>query len=75
LIDLARVGTDGALLWDDNSEVEDGVSDLNSRDFLLEDFATLPCTVSHYRSADKSLARKGRKQAAPVQSVKGRVMD
>ena len=29
----------------------------------------------NYRGADKSLARPGRKQAAPVNSVKGRGMD
>jgi len=28
-----------------------------------------------YRAADKSLARSGRKQAAPVKSVMGRRMD
>jgi len=31
--------------------------------------------TSPYRGADKSLARTGRKQAAPVKSVMGRGMD
>jgi len=30
---------------------------------------------SRYRGADKSLARPGKKQAAPVKSVMGRGMD
>jgi len=31
--------------------------------------------ISSYRGADKSLARPGRKQAAPVKTVMGRGMD
>ena len=33
------------------------------------------CIQIKYRGADKSLARPGRKQAAPVKSVMGRGMD
>ena len=32
-------------------------------------------TTTNYRDTDKSLARPGRKQAAPVKSVMGRAMD
>jgi hypothetical protein len=53
---------------------------LSSGEFCKLRYDTIPfksasARVSFYRGADKSLARPGRKQAAPVKSVMGRGMD
>jgi len=42
---------------------------------MVESVYSAVRTDSLYRGADKSLARSGRKQAAPVKSVMGRGMD
>jgi len=43
------------------------ISEIYKHDFFIY--------IDIYRGADKSLARPGRKQAAPVKSVIGRGMD
>jgi len=53
---------------------------LSSGEFCKLRYDTIPfksasASVSFYQGADKSLARPGRKQAAPVKSVMGRGMD
>ena len=43
---------------------------------MIEDFLVwIHICGCIYRGADKTLARLGRKQAAPVKSMMGRVMD
>ena len=43
--------------------------------YLIGDLIYNLCEILVYRGADKSLARPGRKQTAPVKSMMGRAMD